>query len=161
MKTKILSFSIAVLQIILSVIIIYGLYISLSLFFNVLTNSIFGYKYSDISIFKLFKNYIIELIICLMGIFGGFLVLFKRKLGEILSFTFWISFLKHVIFLIFELYTKNGEKPIEIKDVIYLLIFLILNILFISFYIFKNKFSKKDYIFPITFLLFYIIIKLI
>ena len=155
MKTKILSFTIAILQIILSVITIYGLYISLSLFFNVLTNNSLGYKYSDLSIFKIFKNYIIKFIICLIGFFGGFLILFKRKLGEVLSLTFWISFLAVSIFSILKLFSKSIEKPTETKDIIYLLIFLILNLLFISFYIFKNKFSKKDYIFPISFLTFY------
>ncbi len=161
MKTKILSFTIAILQIIFSVIIIYGLYISLSLFFNVLTNNSLGYKYSDISIFKIFKNYIIKFIICLFGLFGGFLILFKIKIGEVLSLTFWLSLLALFIFSKFELFSKSVEKPTETKDIIYLLIILILNLLFISFYIFKNKFSKKDYIFPISFLTFYIIINLI
>lgn len=161
MKTKILGFSIAVLQIILSIIIIYGLYISLSLFLNVLTNSIFGYKYSDISFFKIFKNYIIKFTICLIGFFGGFLIFFKRKIGDILSLTFWLSFLLLGFFTIFELYKRGNKEPIEIKESIYYLALIILNLLFISFYIFKNKFSKKDYIFPISFLTFYIIINLI
>jgi len=161
MKTKILSFTIAILQIILSVIIIYGLYLSLSFFFNVLKNNSPNFKYSDLSIFKLFKNYIIEFIIYLLGLIGGILILFKRKLGEVLSLTFWITFLATLIFSILKLFSKSIEKPTETKDIIYLLIFLILNLLFISFYIFKNKFSKKDYIFPIAFLLFYIIINLI
>ena len=161
MKTKILSFTIAILQIILSVITIYGLYLSLSFFFNVLKNNSPNFKYSDISIFKIFKNYIIKFIICLFGLFGGFLILFKIKIGEVLSLTFWLSLLALFIFSKFELFSKSVEKPTETKDIIYLLIILILNLLFISFYIFKNKFSKKDYIFPITFLLFYIIIKLI
>ncbi len=161
MKTKILSFTIAILQIILSVIIIYGLYLSLSFFFNVLKNNSPNFKYSDLSIFKLFKNYIIEFVICLFGLFGGFLILFKIKIGEVLSLTFWLSLLALFIFSKFELFSKSVEKPTETKEIIYLLIYLILNLLFISFYIFKNKFSKKDYIFPIAFLLFYTIIKLI
>ena len=161
MKTKILSFSIAILQITISLILIYGLYISLSLFLNVLTNSIFGYKYSDISFFKIFKNYIIKFTICLIGFLGGFLIFIKRKIGDILSLTFWLSFLLLGFFTIFELYKRGNKEPIEIKESIYYLALIILNLLFISFYIFKNKFSKKDYIFPISFLTFYIIIKLI
>jgi len=161
MKTKILSFSITILQIIVSVIIIYGLYLSLSFFFNILKNNSPNFKYSYISIFKIFKNYIIKFIICLFGIFGGFLIIFKIKIGEVLSLTFWLSLLALSFFSIFEFFSKSVEKPTETKDVIYLLIYLILNILFISYYIFKNKFSKKDYIFPIAFLLFYFIIKLI
>lgn len=161
MKTKILSFSIAVFQIIISLIFIYALYISLSLFLNVLTNSIFGYKYSDISFFKIFKNYIIKFTICLIGLIGGILILFKQKIGDILSLNFWLSFLLLGFFTIFEIYTKGNKEAIEIKESIYYLALIILNLLFISFYIFKNKFSKKDYIFPISFLTFYIIIKLI
>ena len=161
MKTKILSFSIAILQIILSVIIIYGLYLSLSFFFNVLKNNSPDFKYSDISIFKIFKNYIIKFIIYLFGIFGGLLILFKIKIGDILSLTFWLSFLMLGFFTIFELYKRGNKEPIETKQAIYYLALIILKLLFISFYIFKNKFSKKDYIFPISFLTFYIIINLI
>ena len=161
MKTKILSFSIAVFQIIISLIFIYALYISLSLFLNVLTNSIFGYKYSYISFFKIFKNYIIKFTICLIGFLGGFLIFIKRKIGDILSLSFWSTLLISNIFAIFKIYTKESNQPIEIKESIYYLALIILNLLFISFYIFKNKFSKKDYIFPISFLTFYIIIKLI
>jgi len=161
MKTKILSFSIAILQIILSVIIIYGLYLSLSFFFNVLKNNSPDFKYSDISIFKIFKNYIIKFIIYLFGIFGGLLILFKIKIGDILSLTFWSSFLLLGFYSFFEVYSKGNKEPIEIKQAIYYLALIILNLLFISFYIFKNKFSKKDYIFPISFLTFYIIINLI
>jgi len=161
MKTKILSFTIAILQIILSVIIIYGLYLSLSFFFNVLKNNSPNFKYSDISFFKIFKNYIIKFTICLIGFLGGFLIFFKRKIGNILSLTFWLSFLLLGFFTIFELYKRGNKEPIEIKESIYYLALIILNLLFISFYIFKNKFSKKDYIFPISFLTFYIIIKLI
>ncbi len=161
MKTKILSFSIAILQIILSVIIIYGLYLSLSFFFNVLKNNSPDFKYSDISIFKIFKNYIIKFIIYLFGIFGGLLILFKIKIGDILSLTFWSSFLLLGFYSFFEVYSKGNKEPIEIKQAIYYLALIIINLLFISFYIFKNKFSKKDYIFPISFLTFYIIINLI
>lgn len=161
MKTKILSFSIAILQIILSVIIIYGLYLSLSFFFNILKNNSPDFKYSDISIFKIFKNYIIKFIIYLFGIFGGLLILFKIKIGDILSLTFWSSFLLLGFYSFFEVYSKGNKEPIEIKQAIYYLALIILNLLFISFYIFKNKFSKKDYIFPISFLTFYIIINLI
>lgn len=161
MKTKILSFSIAILQITISLILIYGLYFSLDFFLKTLVNYSPDFKYSDLSIFKLFKNYIIEFIIYLLGLIGGILILFKRKLGKVLSLTFWITFLATLIFSILKLFSKSIEKPTETKDIIYLLIFLILNLLFISFYIFKNKFSKKDYIFPISFLTFYIIIKLI
>lgn len=161
MKTKILSFSIAILQITISLILIYGLYISLSLFLNVLTNSIFGYKYSDISFFKIFKNYIIKFTICLIGLIGGILIFFKHKLGNILSLSFWSTLLISNIFAIFKIYTKESNQPIEIKETIYLFGIIILHVIFISFYIFKNKFSKKDYIFPISFLTFYIIIKLI
>jgi hypothetical protein len=161
MKTKILSFSIAILQITISLILIYGLYISLSLFLNVLTNSIFGYKYSDISFFKIFKNYIIKFTICLIGLIGGILILFKQKIGDILSLTFWLSFLFLGFFTIFELYKRGNKEPIETKQAIYYLALIILKLFFISFYIFKNKFSKKDYIFPISFLAFSIIINLI
>lgn len=161
MKTKILSFTIAILQIIFSVIIIYGLYLSMSFFFNILKNNSPDFKYSDISIFKIFKNYIIKFVICLFGLFGGFLILSKIKIGEVLSLTFWLSLLALSFFSIFDFFSKSVEKPTETKEIIYLLIYLILNLLFISFYIFKNKFPKKDYIFSIAFLLFYIIIKLI
>lgn len=161
MKTKILSFSIAILQIILSVIIIYGLYLSLSFFFNVLKNNSPDFKYSDISFSKIFKNYIIKFIICLMGFLGSFLIFFKRKIGDILSLTFWSNLLLLGFYSFFEVYSKGNKEPIEIKQAIYYFVLIILNLILISFYIFKNKFSKKDYIFPITFLLFYIIIKLI
>lgn len=161
MKTKILSFSIAILQITISLILIYGLYISLTFSLNTLVNYSTNFKYSDISIYKLFKKYLIELILFLIGLIGGILIFFKHKLGNILSLSFWSTLLISNIFAIIKIYTIDSNQPIEIKETIYLFGIIILYVILISFYIFKNKFSKKDYIFPITFLLFYIIIKLI
>ena len=161
MKTKILSFSIAILQITISLILIYGLYFSLDFFLKTLVNYSPDFKYSDLSIFKLFKNYILKIILFLIGFVGGILILFKQKIGDILSLTFWLSFLLLGFFTIFELYKSGNKEPIETKQAIYYLALIILKLLFISFYIFKNKFSKKDYIFPISFLAFYIIINLI
>ena len=161
MKTKITAIIISSLQIILCAFFVYVISNSLFTGIQSLKMHEIDFKYSDLSIFKLFKNYILKIILFLVGFIGGIFILFKQKKGDILSLTFWLSFLLLGFFTIFELYKRGNKEPIEIKESIYYLALIILNLLFISFYIFKNKFSKKDYIFPISFLTFYIIIKLI